>query len=113
MVIKTTPNSLSDLVEVLNYKAKLKKELIEKLAPIQHEIWAHWMEYLFSKCSEQEIFDNGRHFKTGNLVINKELVERWKRQIETPYSELSETEKQSDINQVLKFIDLVEPSRAV
>lgn len=80
---------------------------MEDLAVIQHEIWAHWMKYLFSKCSEQELFENGKYFKTGNLVINKDLVEHWKRQIETPYSELTEQEKQSDRNQVEKFIHLL------
>lgn len=72
--------------------------MLQELASIQHDIWSHWMEYFFSKCTEQEIFDNGKHFKTGNLVINKDLVKRWKRQMKTPYNELSETEKQSDIN---------------
>lgn len=85
----------------------MKEELIEQLADIQHQIWSSWMEYLFSKCPNEVKFENAKHFETANLIIPKDLVERWKRQIETPYSELTEAEKQSDRDQVLKFIHLL------
>lgn len=78
-------------------KPKIKSK-IEILASIQHEIWSHWMQYQFSICAENQ---------NGDLVVPKEKVERWKRQIETNYSELSESEKQSDREQVLKFIHLI------
>lgn len=59
----------------------------EKLAAAQHEIWAHWMKYLFSVCIV---------LPSGDLVIPKKFVSRWDRQIVTPYAELSEKEQESD-----------------
>jgi len=41
------------------------KELIEKLAAIEHERWAHWQSYLHSKCLKNE---------NGSLTIPAELV---------------------------------------
>ena len=66
-------------------------ELMEKLADAEHNGWAHWQKYLHSKCVANE---------DGSLTIPAELVERWTRQINTPYSELTEKEKESDRNQV-------------
>ncbi len=52
-------------------------KLYEELAELEHEQWTHWTRYMLD-----------------NLTI--ENIERWKRQIKTPYSELSEKEKESD-----------------
>lgn len=75
------------------------KELIEKLASLQHSIWSHWMRYLFR---------SGELQNNGSFLIPKETVEKWTRQINTRYEELSETEKESDRDQaksVLKLLD--------
>jgi hypothetical protein len=44
----------------------------------------------------------------GSLVIPADLVKRWELLIATPYSELSETEKESDREQVRKYLPLIE-----
>ena len=67
--------------------------MLEALAAIQHEIWAHWMRYLFSVCTLNE---------DGSVTIPKESVERWQRQIDTKYENLSEKEKASDRRQANK-----------
>lgn len=90
-----------------------KNQKEELLADKQHEIWAHWMKYQFSKCQPHKISSLNTRTKeyedieTGGLVIPKDLVERWKRQMETPYSKLTDKEKESDREQVRKFIDLI------
>jgi hypothetical protein len=66
----------------------------ERLAAIQHEIWTHWMKYQFSVCIKNE---------DGSLTIPADKVERWERQMATPYSELSEQEKMSDRDQADKL----------
>ena len=76
-----------------------KDELEEVLAKVQHEIWSHWMKYLFSLCPEVE----GSVMET--RYIPHDLVERWTYQMNTPYSELSEKEKDSDRDQAKKVID--------
>jgi hypothetical protein len=68
---------------------------IEKIAKIQHDIWAHWMKYLFTK---------GNDMPDGSFVIDADSVERWKRQMNTSYEDLSEKEQESDIRIVKDFM---------
>lgn len=49
----------------------------EKIADLEHEQWAHWTKYML---------DN----------LTPENIARWRKQIDTPYAELSEKEKDSD-----------------
>ena len=60
---------------------------LEFHAERQHHIWAHWMEHQFSLCQEQA---------DGSLIIPADQVVHWKRQLATPYCELSEAERESD-----------------
>ncbi len=69
--------------------------LREELAETQHEIWSNWMEYLFSVS-----INNG----DGTYTIPANKAERWMRQINTPYSELTENEKESDREQADKVV---------
>jgi hypothetical protein len=57
---------------------------VEQLASQQHEIWAHWMEYLFYVSEINE---------DGSATIPPDKVERWIRQMKTPYTELSPRER--------------------
>ncbi len=73
-------------------------ELVEALADKEHASWARWMHYLFTRC--YETYD-------GNYVIPRELVDRWRRQKNTPYAELSEQEKQSDRDEVAYILPII------
>lgn len=74
------------------------KALIETLSAVEHDRWAHWQSYLHSKCKEND---------DGSLTIPKELVEKWNTQIETSYSDLTEKEKESDREQVMKYLHYI------
>ena len=74
---------------------------IEALAAIQHDIWAHWMKYQFSCCKWDVL--------NGTAIIPADKLERWNRQVKTSYAQLSEKEKESDREQVRKFLHLVKP----
>ncbi len=74
----------------------------EKIAEIQHEIWSHWMRYLFS-ISEQN--------SDGSVTIPADKVKRWKRQMDTSYSNLSEAEKESDRDQANKILVIIKKSK--
>jgi len=50
---------------------------IEELADLEHQQWAHWTKYMLDNLT----FEN---------------MARWRKQIDTPYSELTEKEKESD-----------------
>lgn len=71
-------------------------EAREEFANLCHEQWAGWMKYLFSKTS----------VKGEDVVIPAEFVERWYRQMNTPYTNLSESEQNSDRNEADKFLKL-------
>jgi hypothetical protein len=79
----------------LNYEIDLESLIIERLANYAHKSWSEWMKYLFSKSC---------HYTDGTVVIPKELVTRWTRQIKTDYPELPEDEKQSDRDEACKIL---------
>lgn len=86
-------------------KAKTDEDLLEELADVQHQIWSHWMVYLFSRCQRNP---------DGSVTIPADLVTRWKGQMATDYADLSEREKHSDRDQAHKVMDVLgEPLHAV
>jgi hypothetical protein len=78
-------------------RAKLES-IIDDLAAIEHERWSHWQRFVHSNAVRQA---------DGSLIIPPELVAKWNRQIATPYAALSEAEKESDKEQVRKYLPLI------
>jgi hypothetical protein len=76
-----------------------KEELIEELAHFEHDSWSHWMDYLFSKCKQNE---------DGSMTIPAELVYHWTRQLTTKYVDLTEKERESDRVEVRKILPIIE-----
>lgn len=73
----------------------------EIIADVQHKIWSHWMRYLFSVCEQNA---------DGSVTIPAEKVQHWQRQMNTPYAELSEREKNSDREQADKVLNAIQAS---
>lgn len=73
-------------------------EVLDQLATVEHERWAHWQQYMHDQCERQD---------DGSLVIPPYLVQRWETQIATSYSELSPEEQRSDQEQVLRYLPVV------
>ena len=71
---------------------------LEAIAEVEHERWSLWQRYLHEQCTPNE---------DGTLVIPAHLVTRWRRQMETPYSELSNEEKESDREQAVSYIEVL------
>jgi hypothetical protein len=76
--------------------------LMEKLAEIEHTRWSKWQDYFFSKCEMHNLEDG---YIT--MRLQADLYERWRRQIETDYKDLSETEKESDRREVRSYLPLI------
>jgi hypothetical protein len=79
-------------------------DLREQLAALAHEQWAGWMKYMFGQSLEKE---------DGSIEIPSSLVARWKRQMNTTYTELPEDERESDrveADKVLRVIQSNSPS---
>ncbi len=72
--------------------------MLDKIADLQHEIWSHWMKYLFEVSLQNE---------DGTVTIPADKVERWKGQMSAKYFELSDDEQKSDLEQARKVMDLV------
>lgn len=77
----------------------MDEELVEKVADFMHDQWSHWMKYIFSLAkTDEELTVNTK------VYHNTEDWLRWVKQMETPYSELSEKEKGSDREWARKLI---------
>lgn len=72
-------------IQELDPKLRLK----EILADLEHRQWAHWTKYML---------DN----------LTPENIERWRKQIDTDYIDLTEKEKDSDRKWVLRIFTLVQ-----
>lgn len=78
------------------------RSLREKLAALAHEQWSGWMRYLFSKCTCVPGADGAR-------LIPRWAVERWQRQMATPYDGLPEKERDRMLAAVTEDQALVSP----
>ena len=79
--------------------ADILNNLLEELAAIEHERWAHWQRYLHDLAVRQP---------DGSLLLPAELVTKWERQIATPYDALSDEEQESDREQVQRYLPLLQ-----
>lgn len=84
------------------------QELFEMLAAIEHERWSDWQRWVHGQCVSMPISVEGDDSVTVHVIPN-DLWDRWERQIETPYDQLSEKEKDSDRQQVERYWPLIEP----
>lgn len=76
-------------------------EFLEIGANLEHNRWSSWQAYLYGKCVRNE---------DGSLTIPVDSVRHWQRQIDTPYAELSEPEKESDRREVRTYLPLLRSS---
>ena len=73
-------------------------DLREQLARYAHEAWMGWMKYMFSKCTQNS---------DGSMILPAWAVERWTRQMTTPYTALPEAERKSDRAEADKILEIV------
>jgi uncharacterized Zn finger protein (UPF0148 family) len=73
---------------LLKFYNSTKEEIIEELAELEHNQWAHWTKYMLNRITED------------NIV-------KWGKQIQTKYGLLSEQEKESDREWANKVYDVL------
>lgn len=76
----------------------MQDEIRERLADYAHEAWSGWMRYLFSRSLKES---------DGCVLIPSELVERWTRQMNTPYTQLPDNEQESDRVEADKMLTIM------
>lgn len=74
----------------------------QKLAAYAHEAWSGWMRYLFGKALDDP--DDALH---GTVRLPGASAQRWKRQMETAYADLPESEKASDLAEADKMLAIM------
>ena len=93
----------------------IDQEMRERLAALEHDQWAHWTRYMLEvlKPVIGLGLSEARNPSTEQIKA-RECIERWERQIETPYEALSESEKDSDREWADKVLAALQaaPSRA-
>lgn len=72
--------------------------LVDILAAKEHERWSHWQKYMHAQGIKQA---------DGALLMPADLVARWEKQISTEYRLLTEQEKESDRDQVRKYLPVI------
>ena len=77
------------------YKEKQDEILKEDLSNLAHEQWSGWMKYLFEKSIKNI---------DGTITIPKWAVDRWEKQANTSYVNLSKSEQDSDRCEADKFL---------
>lgn len=87
-------------------------ELVEKVSDFMHDQWSHWHKFLLDNVYRWEVKEGQDKYKTINehhyvLALNFNKYKRWERQMNTPYSELSEKEKDSDREWARKLLELI------
>lgn len=90
--------AVADLARILVDLVIDEEAATEPLAEYMHEAWSGWMQYLF---------EHGTQNDDGTFTIDFEQVGRWRRQMNMPYGELPEAEKDSDrieANRILAVI---------
>lgn len=75
------------VTDVPNILMRPATDLREPLAALAHEQWSGWMRYLFEKAPPNI---------DGTVTLPAWAVDRWTRQMQTPYADLSAQEKESD-----------------
>jgi len=94
----TQASSYSNLLEKYGMVSGAVKE---SLSANEHDGWSRWMRHLFDKSVENN---------DGTVTIPKKSVDRWKRQMNTDYADLSRSEKVSDRKEVSTFLDVLKDS---
>ncbi len=72
----------------------------EQLSSLQHQIWSDWVRHMFEVSTANP---------DGTVTIPPKYVQQWQREINTPYDDLSEEEKDGDRKQVDKMKHLISP----
>ena len=73
------------------------------LANIEHQRWSTWQRY---------VHQHGQLQPDGSLLLPAELVAHWEKQIATPYAQLGEQEKESDREQVRRYLPTISKALA-
>lgn len=88
---------MSELFETLTNDQR------ERLAAYAHEAWSGWMKWMFEHGGVVTSHISGKSY----WVMLPEKYDRWQRQMNTPYADLPESEKESDRAEADKMLAII------
>ncbi len=80
--------------------------LRERIAALEHEQWSQWTRYFQVKLKEIIEYEAGP--AAWNRIEADLVMQRWIRQMETSYADLTEKEKDSDREWADKVLALIQ-----
>jgi len=90
------------------HKREDAHELLEALAALEHDQWAHWTKHMLGVLAPLNNREAPQTDEEAHALSSVgEAQRRWRKQIETPYADLTETEKDSDREWAAKVLETV------
>lgn len=84
---------------------KSDEEFVEAGAALEHERWARWQEYMFSKFEYRE--EKQGEKTIAFYILPADSWEHWNREIDTDYADLPEAQKESDRKETREYLHLL------
>jgi len=81
----------------------MKSRIREQFAALAHSQWSGWMKYLFGKCTSND---------DGTMTIPAWAVQRWRRQMNTLYIDLSDEEKDNDRHEADRVLQIIKSMKS-
>lgn len=99
-------NNCDKVSSIGNIKYLEEPEDIEDLAEAEHNSWSDWMRWMLASIvSDLQEVDSVNKY----LVFDLPCMQRWMRQMKTPYVSLTEKEKESDRIEARKKLRIYRP----
>lgn len=87
---------------------QVRATMREQLAEYAHDAWSGWMKYQFSKGYFRNIELEGTVQQV--WIMPGWARQRWERQMNTPFSALSDAEKKSDYDEADRILKILSAS---
>ena len=82
--------------------------LREGFAALAHEQWSGWMKWMFEEGGYSTIQADDNGSTVTFWTMKPEKFDRWQRQMNTPYADLPESEKESDRLEADRMIEVMD-----
>ena len=87
---------------MMRHNCRRKEDLVDTIADFMHMQWSHWQKHVHSQMIKENVGEKWYY-----MTLSEEQHKYWERQMNTPYSELTEKEKDSDREWAIKLLELL------
>ena len=107
--VNVPPSSEEEATRLWNRRTvAIPPDVRERLADYAHEAWSGWMKHMFTIGTLlNDKWMSPEPGQQAKLLLPEWAVERWRRQMNTPYAELPESEKASDRKEADEILTII------